>query len=336
MLDQRMQKDLNYTLTKCNIKKNEMLVCGYHENRAKSVPYGIESNAIKIVSKYAGLLTPTQDIKNMAKLFEQGRDPAGGWYLVKEQREWLRKNLYTIFSKQMEHKKPWDSPIRILEAGVASFIHHYTYLRIISDVLNEIDKNLRISLIVVEKCIYPIAQIAAVERELANAIRKPKSINLENNVSINITKEFLSIMNQEHRLFGNINTELWVGDLTNPIEISRLGMVDIITEHFLTSVFDKRIRENEISLTRKTYGKILKLGGFLLTANGLTSESPSYENFIKLHRLNNLAEIPEQTETVWDPYGLKRESLISLLYQEKDIQVLLDNTMSVFQKIQSQ
>lgn len=334
MLDQRMQKDLNYTLTKCDIQENELLACGYHENRAKSIPFGIESNAIKVVSKYVGFLTPTRDIKSIAKLFEQNKNPAGGWYLVKEQREWLRKNLYNILLGKANHEKYQDSPIRILEAGVASFVHHYTYLRIISDVLNEIDRNLRVSLIVVDKCIYPIVQIAAIERELADAIKKPKRIDLGNSLSIEISKEFLSIMSLEHRMFGNINTELWVGDLTKHIEVGGLGAVDIITEHFLTSVFDKRIRENEISLTRKTYGKTLKPDGYLLTANGLTSGSPSYENFIKLHSVNNLMEIPERTETVWDPYGLKRESLIALLYQEKEIQVLLDNTMSVFQKVQ--
>ena len=324
----QIQRDLTYQLTQCTFDRESIVPCGYHANRVNSTTFAIEGDVLKITGRHTAILTSHNDVVSLAKLFEGRKDPAGGWYLVKEQREWLRKCLVDIFSGS---KRPQPQTLRILEAGVASFVHHYTYLRIIFDALQESRSNVRIALTVVDQCAFPLLQITALENELSKGLRSPKMINVGKS-KISIERNFLAVVNPKTRNFGNIGTELWVKDLADEESVAQLGCYDIITEHFLTSVLDKRIRERETVQIRKTYSRIMKQGGYLLTANGIIKGSNMYSEFIKLHQENGLKLIDNATRAVWDPYGLDRTSIVSFLYGEKELPISLDNTLSMFKK----
>jgi hypothetical protein len=326
-MPQIMQRPLTSGLRDCVLEGDLIRPCEYHDNRAHSSPFGIMEDVLDIrEGQHTGFLVPSRDLKQMADLFHMGADPAGSWYLVKEQRDWLAERLFEILSSRRGH-----DTVRILEAGVASYIHHYTYVAILQSVLSRLPDPPRLALVVVDKCLYPILQIQAMERELAAGMRRPRTLRVAGQ-PIAIERRFFEVMGPALRDFGRISTELWVKNLELLEDVSRLGRFDVITEHFLTAVLDQQLEQ--ITRIRHVYSRILEPGGHLLCATGITERSPSYRGYVDLHPDLGLHSVDPKTSAVWDPYGLAREELLqfSLGKRAPRIPCALDNALTVYRR----
>jgi SAM-dependent methyltransferase len=329
--ERNMQRPLSSQLDLCVLEGSILRPCGYHANRAHSSTFGITKQVLEVESGelgYTGSLVPHRELENLAGLLQKGdADPAGGWYLVKEQREWLEARLFDI----LEPRQGSGETIRILEAGVASFVHHYTYLAILKSVLDRLEDPPRLAVTVVDKCVFPILQIAAVERALAAGIRRPRRLDIGGQ-QLFIEGEFLDVMNPSRRDFGRISLDLWVRNLGEMEAVAQLGKFDVITEHFLTAVLDQQIEQ--ITSIRQTYARILKPGGYLLCATGIVKKSPNYEEYVQLHPRLGFRSIDAKTLFVWDPYGFAREELVdfSLGRRSEKLAFSLDNTLTAYWK----
>jgi hypothetical protein len=291
----------------------------YHKNRALNSIFAIEGDIIERINEQTGQMRINEESRQLAKKFrKKSKPPAGGWYLVKEQREWLKTQLYDLLAK-----KPNTSTVSIMEAGVASYIHHFTYVSLLKEVLVQLKKELgwsiHIQLNVLEKYSYPLYQI----RAITNVCKLDKDDPLYPYPD----DPFLDFLEESEVLdFEPITVRLIQYDLQK----AQKGpfQFDIITEHFLTSV----IKDFEgIRLVREGYANILlKAGGSLLCASGVVKSQPlDYENYMNLHK-KSFQLIG--SETVWDPYGMKLSEMMDLLEGDKKVMVDYDNTLFHFQR----
>lgn len=326
-MTQIMQRPLSGRLGICTLDGDGFKPCGYHQDRAHSIAFGLMEDVLDLKSgEQTGYLVPGRDLKNMAGLFLSGVGPAGSWYLVREQREWLAERLYEILSSRRGHET-----VRILVAGVASYVHHYTCVAILCSVLGRLPDPPRIALVVVDRCLYPLLQIAAVERDLAAGLRKPHSIKVIDQ-TIRIDHRFFEVMTPAFRNFGRISTELAVRDLEILEGMTPLGQFDVITEHFLTAVLYHELEP--IQRIRRVYSRILVPGGHLLCATGITRLSPSYQGYEDLHPELGLRKVEAKTVNVWDPFGLSKEEVLQLSLGKKASRVpcAIDNSMAIYRK----
>lgn len=318
-----LQSALNRKFKESTWDSNQLVLTGYHGDKVRSVVFGITEDVL-LEENGQIFLRPCSDLKTLAKLFHSGNDPAGGWYLVREQREWLRQMLVMILGQ-----KKANQTVRILEAGVASYVHHYTYLSVIADTLRDLKKDIRISLATVDVCAFPILQVAALEKELEQGLAQPKKVEILG-IEFALAQDFIDFVNSHPRSFGSISTELWIKNMSNLSEMVELGCYDIITEHFLTSCIPEN--NSEIEDLRCVYGEIIRKGGYLLCAAGLRRDSEEYDRYVDLHSRNKLVLV--DNEVSWDPYGHTREDIVQFgSEQPHKIPTRRGNTLSLFQKI---
>ncbi len=307
----------------CQIQNSRLIPCNYHKKRVNCPIYATQHKATRKNGRVAGLPS-THDIKELARLLYKRQHPAGGWYLLREQRDWLGENLFQILRDKHD-----GTTVNILEAGVAGYIHHYTYLSIVADVLQRLNNGLRISLTVVDRCAYPIMQIAAVDKLLASGFTPPREVRIDD-ASFSIDEHFTQVMNIETRAFERISMVLSVGDLNNSNSMMRLGSFDIITEHFLPPVL--KFRSGEIAEIRDVYSKILAPGGRLLSASTIVSTHPFYSEYANIHRNCGFENIEEASELVWNPFSVESELIEKFLKREnpRGFDVPLENILSVY------
>ena len=110
-----------------------IIPCGYHRDRAENVIMRLDPlrNPGGDLQQER-TIEPTACFIELAKRLDRhGAPPAGGWYLVAEQRNWLIKQLSDAISVSTAPE------VRILEAGIASHNHHYSYLDLVSQALQQ-------------------------------------------------------------------------------------------------------------------------------------------------------------------------------------------------------
>ena len=109
---------------------------------------------------------------------------------------------------------------------------------------------------------------------------------------------------------------------------------DIITEHFLISMMQNN--KDLINQCRLSYNTMMKNGGHLLIATGVPKvEMKDYNDLIDIHKRHGFVDITEETVKVWDPFGIKRNVIVSIVNEleidNKDHQLIeQDNVLIHF------
>lgn len=302
-----------------------IIPCGYHRDRAENVIMRLDPlrNPGGDLQQER-TIEPTACFIELAKRLDRhGAPPAGGWYLVAEQRNWLIKQLSDAISVSTAPE------VRILEAGIASHNHHYSYLDLVSQALQQATRKPKIHVIVVDKCEYPIALSRAIRDEL---ILKPGVGEPLPALDDAPTEPCLSFVLSRRNAgqYAAIEQSFIVGDLQDPQTLNiEPKSIDIITEHFITAV----IRNLDLLASfRSAYSKLLRPGGRLLTAYGATlaSKEKEFEEIQGLHRRFDL--IPRPYTYVWDPYGLKENDLHPLLKKDPtSVTISSENSVQLFE-----
>jgi len=309
--------------------KEELIInpSGYHRDRATNTIYRIEDKVI-VKKKSIGFIPPLPTFTELVKMFKVNiPSPAGGWYLVKEQRDWLKKFLLEIVDDL--YKNEGKREIDILEAGIASFNHHFSYLLILKEVIDELGyKDLILNLTVTDSAYYPLFCIDRINKLTIDKLYNKRELTVFNN-KIPLADSFLTFIRESEILFFNqINTKTKQYDLTDSESAFNLGRFDIITEHFITAVIDNF---QIIKLIRKTYSKILRENGYILNASGITPHihDKQFDEFLDIHE--ELGLMQKERINVWDPYGMRTKDLLKILKGET-IETPFDNSLFVFKK----
>lgn len=315
---QNLQHHLNLGLRDCEQSGDTIRPCGYHEGRARTTPFGFP--ALSGISGFTAFLAADDPTREAAALFCSGIHPAGGWYLVHEQRDWLARRLSSLF-------RGFDQPrpLRVLEAGVAGFVHHYTYLSIIHEALR-FSPAPEVRVCVTDKCTYPIQQIRAAEG-LRGA---PSSIPPHMTIGGHRLPIHGPLRNILERKPPGLTTELHTTDLRAE-ELERLGPFDVVTEHFLTSVLDADFDVVEKIWSR--YAAAMSPGGSFLCAVGTVAGTEPMRRYLDIAERLGFALVEQDTEHAWDPYGLNRQELLHLLGRgAAGIGIALDNSLLHFSR----
>jgi hypothetical protein len=300
---------------------------GYHDSRASNEIFGTTEN-VTIVERNLATIPPTENFKALADLFRKEEvNPAGGWYLVKEQRDWLRDILIRKIQNLHENDQ---KEIDILEAGIASFNHHFSYLVILKEVIEALGyEDLILNVTVTDKAFFPLWSIDEIEKSSIEKLREKKSISVFN-YEIPLQESFIDFLETHELLtYDRIRVKSIQYDLTDHLNTHKLGIYDIITEHFITSVIDNVSLEKDI---RKSYANLLKTNGYLFCASGKTPHihHQAFDDFLDIHEECGLMQTSDRIN-VWDPYGMRGEDLL-LLLEDQEIKTRFDNGLFAFQK----
>ena len=316
----KFQDNLNQDYGVCRFSNGRISPCGYHSNKGSNTIFGLFDYDLEDFPNQVRLKN-NKDIKKLSTLFNSSRPPAGGWYLVGEQRDWLRKQVNICFNSIV----PKDE-CRILVAGIASIYHHYSYAWILHEAAKESKINhQQIALDIVDKCVYPLIQIGAVESQLnTNKALKRRQKVFQHEFYIG--KKEIEFIRKLRPFVKAVNTQLYLRDLRLLDDLEEQRNYDIITEHFLSSLLMRNT--DHINSTRATYANMLKTGGKLLVASGI--EDKEYRNeFIRIHREKGL--VLEDSTKTWDPYGMDQDQIKALAFNNQaTIDALKDNELFVF------
>ncbi len=312
----------------CQVEINgdsrRIIPCGYHRDRAENVIMKLDSaSRANTGNQLERIIDPKPCFVELARrLDKQGAPPAGGWYLVAEQREWLVAQLKNAISETNSRE------IRILEAGIASHNHHYSFLDLVAQALEGATRKPKIHVTIVDRCEYPIAISKTIHDEL---ITEPNVRSSLPRMEDSSTELFLSfvISRRNAGQYTSIEQSFVVGDLRDPKSIGlEANSFDIITEHFISSVIANL---DLLESFRRAYADLLRPGGLLLTAYGATLplKEVEFQEVQDMHK--RLRFVPGKFEYVWDPYGLQEDHLDPLLEEDPvSVTVISDNSVQPF------
>jgi hypothetical protein len=250
--------------------------------------------------------------------------PAGSWALVASQRLWLEEQLRDLYPDGQK------TPVRHLIGGIASYVHLLGTLAIIQRVLAD-RPGARIEVIVCE----PHAQAAEQAEKLGQLVTSDGWLRVlpTSWKKLRLSSEVKDAIKTIRRA-GQIEVSalpLAIEDLT----ADSLPPVDIATEHFLTSMYEKDW--SATAHIRAGYVRVLKPGGYLLSADGYSMYETGhpYAEFAEQHRTIGLEPLTGRARPVWDPYGHSREDHIGWAEAKRGSLTSLiakGNTLSVFRK----
>lgn len=319
---------------KCEIVDRKLVPCGYHNDRKNAEIYGVCDDggcaSVKMVdSRHSSTLSRSAHINHLLKELSYDGNIAGGWWLIKEQREWLKAHLQSAL-KQIQ------GDCHILVAGVAGYAHFYSYLRIVFDAANSVDFDIsRLYIDVIDSCIFPLLAITEIEKSVRatpkwcflSSLQKTYNVMGEAVTLSKHNRDFIKKMAPDickchiRTLHGSIMQMAKKFDNIHK-------KYDIITEHFLLSMIenvDKLIDES-----RANYQQVMKSGAHLLMACGF--DSMNFVNrLVEIHHKYKMVTIYDEIVKVWDPFGLTRSELQDILndlYAEPRIR--LDNCLIDF------
>lgn len=326
-----IMQNLKSGFSHCQFIDGHLQPCTYHANRASSIIYGVFDEggcpARQIdETVYHDSLRLSKEVTELISKMGEGVDIAGGWYLIKEQRNWLYEKMKCILSKS-------NGKCSILVSGVAGYAHFYSFLKVIFDAAD--DSNFDISNLeidVLDRCITPLMEIATIENYIQFG---KKSFLRREQMTHNILGYKLHIPKQNMQFIQAIKNKikaccirlihcdiLCLKDYRTDLRKS----YDVITEHFLTSMVENL--EKEIQNIRQAYSTLMREGGHLLIASGISSKN-YLEKLLKIHQENGFETNKNEIMKVWDPHGISRDELLEIILN-KTGKVALDNCMIDF------
>lgn len=326
-----IMQNLKRGFCRCQFIDGRLKPCAYHDSRASSLIYGIfdeggcPSRPIDEPVFHAPLCLSKEVTKLISEMGE-GVNIAGGWYLIKEQRNWLYERMKCILSRS-------NGKCSILVSGVAGYAHFYSYLKVILDAAEDTNFDIsNLNIDVLDSCITPLLEIATIE----NYIQFGKHGFLRREqMSHNILGYELHIPKQNMQFIQAIKDKIKAccirlihSDILC-LEDYRTDLrnnYDVITEHFLISMVENM--EKAIQNIRQAYSSLMRKGGHLLIASGISSIN-YFERLLEIHKANGFEANRNEIIKVWDPYGISRDELQQIILNKSGM-VALDNCMIDF------
>lgn len=302
-----IKMDRNSELVKMyffNADNGEKTITDYHKQRVSEKIFSFNGKTERNAKTVKVLLD--NNTLNLIQAIQREKFIIGGWYLHKEHREWLKKQIID-YIKETSKKE-----INILEAGVASYKHHFTYMAILNEVIDYFTGEIDINVTVADKFHFPLYQI-----EICNDNPIQTEIDY-NGFKFKIDTEVIAFAEQSQR----IRTNLWQKDLSEPVTIKT--KFDIITEHLLFLF----LNENEQNSFISNINKMLVDNGKLLCFKDVSISEINQQKYAPL-KLNIDKSLP-----TWDIYKLC-DNLISCLIKNKKVSLDLNQTLAVFDKLSS-
>lgn len=304
----------------CRLVEGTLIPCGYHGDRAHSRPLRLESAIARDRDDpTVGALRSGEDTRELARcLGDAAWPPAGGWYLVQEQRRWLRDQVLAYA------RRGGGSRLRILEAGSASHVHHVTYLSVLQQALDSAAGERTLEVITVDRCPMPVLAIEALRAGGGGRVISLPGREVELHPELSRLLRRTGVLG-DARITGRLLNR----DLTDVSWSDEVGECDLVTEHFISAVLGNFDLLGDF---RATYARLLKPGGWLLCACGLAphTDRGEYDRFIELNSRHGLAL--REIRGTWDPYGMKREQ-IEVLLEDRPLRTHLDNTLFRFERV---
>ncbi|RUO77795.1 hypothetical protein [Idiomarina seosinensis] len=325
-MSQKIQTKLNDSAHICRQQGDKISPCGYHHSRVHCQFAGITEDLLETSQdSFHGFLKQGAATTELAKWFSATYLPAGSWYLVKEQRLWLKQRLIEQFRAHQSAQ-----PLQVMIAGVAGYVHALGQLLIYLEALEQSQAEINIAITFVDRCDFPLKQIAG----FLEAIKSKSFFRYKFQIGEDkyaCAKGLDKAIRDKRQALARISVDYRLGDLSDPMLFAG-EQFDLITEHFMTSLLYKNF--DVIQPIRANYAHWLKHQGRLLSADGLRADSDAYQTFVELNRDAGLVVNQQARLPVWDPYGLQQEVFQNILEgnTQRRVAVELDNTLSEFIK----
>ena len=314
----------------CSIEDGVLVPCGYHGNRAASSAVRFDATESKPREQGVTRIEPTEDARLVASLWPKHEKdvvphpPAGGWFLVRTQRDWLRRGLVDTVVKQGRKE------LRVLVSGVASHVHYYTYLLILQEGADESGLK-RIEVVVADQCRAPLDAIQEVARLGSKGLAEADRLRFTG-LEILLHPTFVEALVPSGLLEDpRFHQSVVQADLREPSALSDIDPVDVVTEHFVSAVLKNMELLEEF---RRTYARVLRPAGRLLCAVGVApvAHPVEFESFLELNKRQGFHMVGLQAS--WDPYGMGPEE-IAPLREGRAIEAQADNSLFVFERAEA-
>ncbi|GAB4536468.1 MAG: hypothetical protein Tsb0010_15980 [Parvularculaceae bacterium] len=306
--------------------------CGYHRDRHRCS--FLELPAIHPQEDDDGLLelnaAASPALIELGRRYVNGRPPAGSWALAASQRDWLRARL----AARLEERAA-DEPLRVMVAGVAGYVHFLGALAIFDAALASAP-GARLDITVVDACPFPLDAVSAFDaliRTRRGGLFAPK---LRVPPFSHALPREIAARARELKNLDRIAVKTQTADIlalgADPGWAERFH---VITDHFVSSMYNKDRHREYILGIRRAYYALLAPGGRLLSADGYTARdgANAYDAFVEDHRA--IGFVPGAPgKPVWDPYGFTEQLFKSLadLSENDMLPVTKDNMLSEFEK----
>jgi hypothetical protein len=291
----------------CRESGDEVYPCGYHEDRVGcayfELPQVADVEADPECSHFTFKVSP--QVREAASLFRAGCPPAGSWALVHSQRTWLGDRL------RERLQAPGENPVRLLVAGVASYVHFLGLLLIVDEALASAPGR-TVDILVVDGCVFPLRQIERFEA-LARGGRRP----LFGRPALAIPPSRYTVPKSVSAAMARLKSLDRIELRTKLDDLSTMKLegaaFDVIADHFVSSMYHKSDYLPMILQIRSTCFDHLERGGALLSADGYANDHYNdYPAFVEEHRRIGFVLDPARSVPVWDPYGLAVEDIAGL------------------------
>lgn len=304
--------------------------CDYHRDRATSslhlLPVLCPEESDASVDRFKAPLGP--ELRAVCRdILEKSCPPAGSWALVGSQREWIVKRLYEAYAAAPEDH------VHHAVAGVASHVHMIGTVLVAAEALRSIPGR-RVTLTFYDGHAAPLEEIEA----LLPMWRKAGGPGLFGGRKLPTSWGKLPIHSSvREQLAQNFPTRILVETHEQSLE-QRAGMpsgaFDVLTEHFVSSMYWKGGYTDQIRALRAAYFDYLRPGGRLICADGLTNrtEARDYDAFVEGHRESGFEPGEGSGYPVWDIYGHSIEDIEEWLDPGRARTTVIEkgNTLSVF------
>ena len=318
----------------CVVVDDKVVPCGYHNNRKAATIYGVHDEGGCAVAKigdekHSSALVRSPHINHLLKELAYDGNIAGGWWLIKEQREWLRMHLQSVLEQKRDD-------CRILVAGVAGYAHFYSYLQIVFDAATATGFDIsKLHIDVIDSCVFPLLTIDEIEKSVRGEQKWSFISPLQRKYNVMGQEVALPSQNRAFikAMIPNIrkcHIRTISGSIMNMAEkFTELHKAyDIITEHFLLSMIESV--EKLIDESRANYRKVMKNGAHLLMACGFSSVD-FVNRLVTIHKEHKMETSYDDIVKVWDPFGITRSELQDISNDiNSEPRIRLDNCLIDF------
>ena len=304
----------------CSLVNGNLEPCGYHKMRSDCRSLGLSSLAGPTDQPTVFCVPVAKDTVQMARYFEdEDSPPAGSWLLVREQRDWLIERLGEAV------KESGATSLRILEAGTAGHVHHFGFLACLQEFLDQSGVQ-SIEVVTTDYCSMPLHAIQEVRRAGRSELLSSGTLVVDG-YTVRLDPSFLELLETTRVLEdARITESVHQMDLTQKVLLEPLAPIDVVTEHFMSAVL---LQKELLFDFRDGYASVLKPGGRLLFASGITRAGQPRDFARLVSQTESRGFELSEMEGVWDPYGATPEQ-VRVLLGERPMQVEADNTMFEF------
>ena len=304
---------------RCRTVDGRMVLCKYHRDRIEVRLLEQSSHEGERALDDGFELSPSPALLHLFRGMDSKTEAAGHWGLMLRHRQWLAGHLEQV----LEARPDSDAPLRILQCGIAGFVHYFGTLDILLEAVDRLrakGREPRIEWTTYDICPGSIRQIeAGLERLRAGDARR--DVLAFDGVRVVVDPTFRELEDRRDLLDPAVVHHLRVGDVTSPYRFAdEPERFDLVMTHYL---FDMWVADEPRHLSgfASNLAACTAPSCDLLFAVNAERAGHELRTTDYLDAFESLGFRLADSEATWDIYDLEEEVRDRFLVERRPIRV---------------